>query len=505
MASVADPTVPVTLDEIVRLASVSPELFESTFFPNTVRQPNAPFHHAVWEALDSRARLVNLRLFRGSAKTSKLRVYTAKRIAYGLAHTILYIGKSEGHAVRSINWIKKAVQHNPLFAGTFNLKPGAKWQDVEAEIQHGVDQYPIWIMGMGITGSVRGINRDDFRPDLIVLDDVQDEENSATPEQRQKIESLLYGAIIQSLAPASEAPDAKLAMAQTPLNREDISTKAMHDPAWVTVEQGCWTKSTKDLPLEKQESAWPARWTSEELRDMKRSYFKRNQASVWFREMECKLTSPETSAFLPTWLNYYETAPERSDMAVVLTIDPVPPPTEQEIAKGLHKKDYECLAVVGKSKTGTYLLEYSANRGHEPDWTLMEFFRLVQLWKPNKIIVEAIAYQATLSWLLKQAMRTRRVYYLIEERRDKRSKYSKIVDGLSHTASHGELYIREEHLDFIEQFLSYPDVSHDDVLEAVAVGVEELNDPKYTYMIGASGAPDLTPPPKRLTFRRGAP
>ena len=53
-------------------------------------------------------------------------------------------------------------------------------------------------------------------------DDVIDEENSATPEGRAKLEDLLYGAVKGSLAPATEFPDAKLVMLQTPLNKEEV-------------------------------------------------------------------------------------------------------------------------------------------------------------------------------------------------------------------------------------------------------------------------------------------
>ena len=109
---------------------------------------------------------------------------------------------------------------------------------------------------VGITGSIRGINFDDFRPDLIVIDDVIDEENSATVEQRIKIEDLILGALKDSLAPATECPDAKLVMLQTPLNREDASCKALKDDEWVSAVFGCWTPETAGLALNQQESSW---------------------------------------------------------------------------------------------------------------------------------------------------------------------------------------------------------------------------------------------------------
>ena len=199
--------------------------------------------------------------------------------------------------------------------------------------------------------------------------------------------------------------------------------------------------------------------------------------ALWLREKECKLVSPETCAFRENWLRFYDVEPEV--MTVVIVIDPVPPPTDLQIAKGLKGKDYEAFAVVGKSKGDFFLLDYSTNRGHEPDWTIMEFFRLCYKWHPRCVVVETVAYQKTLSWLLKKAMQAQKKYFVIKEYRDRRKKYDRIVDGLSGPASNGRLFVRKEHLEFIMQFRDYQNVSHDDLIEAVAIGVAELEGPNY--------------------------
>lgn len=469
----------ISVEELVQLAAVDSEFFSHEFFPKTVRQSSPPFHRDIWSLLESNNRLVNILVFRGGAKTSILRMYTAKRIAYGLAHTILYIGKSEGHAVRSIKWIKQAVKFNQKFAQVFNLTPGVKWQDTETEIQRGGDEHPVWIMGMGITGSVRGINQDDFRPDLIVVDDAMNEENSATPDMRNKISDLIYGALIESLAPASEAPDAKLVMLQTPQNREDASMMALKDSAWKSARFGCFTADTEDLPLHLQKSIWPARWSNECLRMEKKQATARNKLSTFNREKECKLTSPETTSFKDTWLEYYDDEEGNSllptHMVKVMAIDPVPPPSDIQIAKGMRGKDFEAFAVVGKHQGKYYLLDYSLNRGHDPSWTIAEFMRLAFKWSPRRVVVESVAYQRTLAWLLKQAMRHQKKFWVIKETDDKRKKYDKIVDGLNGPASNGRLFVSRKHTEFISQFRDYPDVANDDLIETVAVCVTELD------------------------------
>ncbi len=174
----------------------------------------------MWNALeDPRYRYVAMECFRDSAKTTILRTYAAKRIAYGMSKTILYISGNEGHAVRSVQWLRAQVEKNHLFASTFGLERGRKWQENEAEIFRATENDTAWIFGAGITSaSLRGINFDDYRPDLIILDDAINDENAGTEEQREKIFTLIATAIKRSLAPASEEPNAKLVFLNTPIH-----------------------------------------------------------------------------------------------------------------------------------------------------------------------------------------------------------------------------------------------------------------------------------------------
>lgn len=485
-AAVADtsptrtPTGDLSLDELVQLCAVDAELFHQTFFPKTFRQKSAPFHYIMDRMLNSNARLVMLQAFRGSSKTTRLRTFTAKRIAYGLARTVVYVGKSEGHAIRSLRWIKRQVLFNPLYAKTFNLVQGDKWADSEVEIKHAIEGHSIFLVGMGITGSTRGINFDDYRPDLIVVDDVLDEENSSTVEQREKIENLIYGALKDSLAPASEMPDAKMVALQTPMNKEDFSMKALEDKAWLSGVFGCWTPETANAPMAQQQSAWEERFPTQVLRLEKQQAADRNKLSLFLREMECRITSPETSSFREEWLKTYDTYPELQNMQVVMVIDPVPPPTETAIQKGFKDKDYEALVIVGLHRGNYYLLDYSQNRGHDPSWTVAEFFRLAYKWNPRRVIVETTAYQATLAWLLRQAMNHQRRYFAIKEFDQKRkTKYNLIVDALNGPGSNGKLYIHISHRDFRQQWREYPNVAHDDLINGAAIGVQDL-----TYALG---------------------
>lgn len=474
----------ISAKELVNLCAVDDELFERTFFPKTFRQKHPPYAQKISDLLNSPERYCNVVIFRGGFKTTKLRGYIAKRISYSISRTVLIIGKSENHALRTSRWIRLQVERNRQWAGVYGLRKGSKWQDHEFEIWHETDEAPINIVAMGITGSTRGVNIDDYRPDLIILDDVLDKENSATAPQRDSIEQHIYGAIWQSLAPRSEAPRAKIVSLATPQHQEDYTVKALKDPQWASLQVGCWTDETKNFPIDKQESAWPDRWSSAELRVEKLGYIRRNQLSTWTREMEVKLTTPENSVFFGSWLHRWDALP--SYMVHYLVIDPVPPPSEAAKAKGLVGLDYEAMGIIGSYAGKYYVREITVNKGHDPTWTCMEFFRLARKYRIRKAIVEQVMYQRTLKWILQQAMKQQHQWFMIDDFPRKISKGSMIVDALTGPGSNDQLFIPpDDHPEgsanspgmaqFIQQFTECgPEgsgLAHDDALEVVAVGV----------------------------------
>jgi len=351
---------------------------------------------------------------------------------------------------------------------------------------HGVDQRPVWVLGVGITGNIRGINFDDYRPDLIILDDVITDENAATLEQRTKVNDLILGALKESLISPVEEPNAKMASLQTPIHLEDATSKMAADPQFDTFRFSCWTRETEDLPVEQQESSWPELYPTEYLRGEKLAAIARNEFSKFAREWEVRLVSPELATFRPTWLRFYDdpnvfrVLPGRSGFFNLLTIDPVPPPSATQMAKQLRGKDSEAHAVVGRKKGEYYVLETVESKGHEPNWTVTSAMELCRKWTCNRIRLLAVGYETVLEGMLKREMARRQVYWPVEVVPTKgRSKFDRISSSLAGTASQGLLWAHQSQSTFLQQFAEYgPTYSgHDDVLEAVADGVNALVNP----------------------------
>lgn len=464
------------LAEVIDLAADDYEFYTRTFFPKTCQSETPPYHLEIDKDLTSGDRYVGVEVFRDGAKTTLLRLFASKRIAYCISRTIMVVGKGQDHAIKTIRWLKRQIEFNPRWSGVYRLKQGSKWTDewieIVSDLFTDVDGQPVRInvVAYGITGQIRGVNIDDYRPDLIVVDDPCDEENTGTPEQRKKISDLFFGALSRCLVPASENPAAMMALLQTSLHPEDLINMAHKDSTWTTHRIPCFD--------DKGNSAWPGRYPTATLLKEKEGFAERGQLDLWMREMECTLVNPETALFREAWLNYWELTPEK--MKVVIAIDPVPPPDDSQVTKGVQDNDFEVLMAIGVWRDRRYVLEYRMNRGHRPDWTIHNYFDMCQTWKPVFTAVETTAYQATLKWLIDQEMMKRQEFWPIEGfgkgKGEKVKKLHLISGALKGLATERFLYVQGNQVELISQFTLYPRVGHDDVLNALAIGLKMIKD-----------------------------
>lgn len=452
--------------EAVTLGATSLITYGKLFFPRTFRQESPTFHSAIATALYSHERYNAFSVFRGGAKTSLLRVYGSQRIAYAISRTIGWVSVSQLHAKFSVRWLRRQVEYNRRWADAFGLRPGKKWTDEWCEIVCNLvrdDQgnpLIITVLALGITGQIRGFNPDDFRFDLLLMDDVLDDENSATIDQRKKIEDLIFGALLKSLAPASESPLAKAVFLQTPMNRDDAMEKCMADPQWNGLRFSCFDDAGQ--------SRWEQRLPTDELLKEKEAHIRRSQYRLWMREMECQIVSGEEKALDITRLKYYEVLPESLD--AVISLDPASSesPDADEFA----------VAAVGFKGNDVYLLDYACERGMMPDAVANNFFNLMLLYHPRKGVCESNGYQRIAAWYLEQEMRKRKLFLPVSRLEVRTKNSDRIMQTLPGLMAFGHLFVRPTHTKFIQQADDYdPQVRDiaDDLLTAVANAIVECN------------------------------
>ena len=450
-------TVDIPLVEAVSLAARDSIFYSRFFFPRTVRQASPGFHRDIWQKIETPGqRYTGAMVYRDGAKTSLARLFTSKRIAYGISHTILFTSKTEAHAIRSVNWVAKQVMFNPLWADTFGLKRGLKWSEGEIEILHGVEEFPIRLIAVGMTGQLRGINIDDYRPDLIVADDVDDEESAGTEAQREKSHNLFFGSLMNTLAAPTEATDPRAIILATPQHPQDIISTCARDPKWSIAVYGCFD--------ERGESRWPEKWPTSFLDGEKQSYINRNQLSLWMREKECKLVSAEIVSFRQEWLKFIEVLPANAFW--LIAIDP---------ASSDNKKtaDDFSISLMCFYAQKVYLVDQYNEIGTMPDKACAVIFQWLRQFPVRNLVAETVGYQKILKWYIEKEMMAQRLYRTVLPFDDKRSKADRILQSILKVAPFGNLIINPRLTKFREQYGTwFPGADmHDDALDSVSIGI----------------------------------
>ena len=476
---------PITAGELIKLCAIENQLYEKTFFSKTVRQASPPFHREMDKAFASNQRFIGVKIFRGGAKTSKMRMFVSKQIAYGIAHTILLVSNSQGHSVKSLEWIKRQVEFNTTWAQTYGLRKGARWSGEDIEIIHGVDTYPIRVLALGITGQIRGVNIDDYRPDLIVVDDADNEETTGSDEQIKKTNDLFFGALAKSLAPETEAPHAKMIFLQTPLATGDIISSCSNDAQWLVLTYGCFDFNGQ--------SRWPERWSTENLLADKEAHIKRGQLALWMREMECEIIPEGGAAFNSDNLKYYDLLPENP--TYLISIDPASSESKEA--------DDQVIMVLAFWRRNIYLVEYSAEKGEEQQIAANKVLEYTRRYKPLGVYVESISYQRTLATFIENEMKLKRIYAPVHKVQDRRRKSDRIIQALGTATGQGNFYVKTSHSKFLTQFARYSPKSndHDDVLDAAAIGIDAGNSLNISDWIEAEYSREDSYAVKQLEFR----
>ena len=473
--------------DIIELAGLDLLFYGQHYFPKTVRQDSPDFHLEITQVLDSGVyEKIAAKVFRGGAKTSLARILISKRVAYAISRTILVVSETAEHSYETVKWLKRAVERKDHWSRDFGLVAGNEyvnedtnerytWRDDKIQIintsvieQSTGRPVVITIVGVGIFGQSRGLNIEDFRPDFILLDDIQDEDNAKTKEQRQKVNDRVYGAIANTLAPRSESPTACMLMLQTPLHREDVIESAKLDPDWKYLEYSCFD--------ENKQSRWPQRWSTEELQRKKMGFINRNQLSLWMREMEVTVVSDELAYFVAGWAmnNLWRHKYELPASPIFyMGVDPTPPPkdSEQKSSQALAKLDNAAIAVIAVHRGHVYVVDHYQTKSPLPTELINKILEMASRWRVRAIGFESLLFARTTKFYLEQEMFKQRSYYRIEAIEDRRKKSVRIRDGLTDLAFNGQLHFHESQNDLISEFLQYPDVDHDDGLDALTIAL----------------------------------
>lgn len=168
------------------------------------------FHKELWQLACSDNKFVAIAAPRGHAKsTAGTIAYTLASILFRSANYVVLVSDTESQAVMFLLAIKQELQENQDIKDFFHLttdEKGVKFEkDTEAVITGSFkDGHKFRIIAKGSESSLRGLLWNGQRPDLIVIDDFENDELVMSKDRREKLKRWFYGALLPSLKPSGK-------------------------------------------------------------------------------------------------------------------------------------------------------------------------------------------------------------------------------------------------------------------------------------------------------------
>jgi predicted phage terminase large subunit-like protein len=283
----------------IEIARRSHQLFFPIYLGHYMKYPSAQFHDELFRITEDEAiRNYVIVAFRNSAKST---IFTLSYPIWAILGQqqkkfILILGHTTQQAQMYMKSIKDELETNRLLRKDLGpFRDESDWQAASIVIP----RYNARIMCASYQQGIRGMRHNQFRPDLIICDDVEDLESTQTKEGRDKVDQWLTGEVI----PAGDQ-NTRLIVVGNLLHEDSLIMRLKQ-----RIELNQFDGKFLAIPFSDDDGklAWPGKFDSPNKVEAE----KKNVGNeiAWQREFMLKIIPDEGQIVHPEWLQYYDQLP----------------------------------------------------------------------------------------------------------------------------------------------------------------------------------------------------
>lgn len=407
---------------------------------------------------------------RSTAKSTAITfAYVLAEICFRQASHVMIVSSNEEIASLFVKDMATEFHENQVLAETFGFKRFQKESETEI-IGMFDDGTKFRVIAKGAGQRMRGIKWDRKRPDLVVIDDLEDDEAVMNKSRRDKLKRWFYGAVIPILKDGG-----KIRMVGTIVHMDSLLEGLMpHGKDKDTVDtELCMYSNRKDPTWRAKKyrahnhdfSAllWPEQLSKKKLLQIRQDFAERGLLDVYSQEY---LNNPidDTTAYFQEedFVERPETSPASRPKTYYAGVD-------FAISQG-QRSDYTVVVVVSVDDTGQMEVE-DIYRGR---WDALEIFEnmfeVQQRYDISLWVAESGAIQKSLGPFLFDEMRKRRVFMPIEVVTATKDKESRARSIQARMRAKAVWFDKDKrwYPDFHEELRRFPKGMHDDQVDAFA-------------------------------------
>lgn len=457
-----------TWKRLISDARYSTKAFATTFLPTYFNRPFADVTNQIFRAIDDpNKQKVVIAAPRGWGKTSiDALAFPARHICYGLKSFIVHVSNTADDAVMKARNLKNALvvedrKRGDIIPTVFGDLKGIQWG--EKQFVAG----KTFVMPRGSGQQIRGLNYKGNRPDLIIVDDLEDAEAVMNEDRREKLKQWFFADLMNSVDRSSDKW--KIVVIGTILHEASLLTQLLKDDTWERITISLCDDSLK--------SNWPQYMSDAQVEALYRAYANQGQADTFAREYQNKPISGLDAVFRTEYFQYYEPS-ELSDDKDVFFVTIVDPAKTTKLSSA----DSAIVTVgINLVKHKIYFHDCVAGKMH-PDELLDAIFSQVVLHNSRILAVEVTGLNEFITLPIKNEMRKRLVTPEFVELKARDKKENRVAQ-LAPFYRQGYIFHNKAVSSKLEiQLISFPRSELWDVMDAFAYTIEVMElDERYFY------------------------
>ena len=289
-----------------RITQERHDLFFHCYFHHYVKYRTATFQKEMFRMTENDAlQTIVITAFRGSAKSTIMNMSYVLWSILGKPGKkfILLVGQTQAQARQHLKNIKEELENNPLLRG--DLGPFREEEDEWRNSCLVISNYGAKIMAVSIDQSVRGLRHKEYRPDLIICDDIEDLQSVKTREGRDKTYSWVKGELI----PAGDR-STRIVFVGNLLHEDCLLRRLQRE-----IASGAMQGAFREYPImnDHGKRLWPGKYPTLATVELERQRV--GSEAAWQREYMLRIIPDLERLIHPSWITYYGEFPDEDTLS----------------------------------------------------------------------------------------------------------------------------------------------------------------------------------------------
>jgi hypothetical protein len=459
-----------------------PMLFALWAFTSShFRDEGAPFHSTILNAAMKSRKLAIAAPRDHSKSTIVSFLYVCFCVVFKKKRHIIILQNTLAKACGSLGAVKFEVANN-LLIRIFNIT--LERDTLEEVIFKHADGWRVRVLckGQEQMGSIRGEKFGAYRPDLIIVDDLEDDKGVQNPELRHELERFFNDAVDPAIDYNSGG---QILVIGTVLHDDALIAKLISPRQYLEYKKYKYRALNSEGANEF--ALWPQRYSVDRLKQIEKE-----EPIKFAKEYQNDPISGARRNFHEKDFRYWSILHNQvtlfSESGGILKSFK---PGDCKAAIGCdlaweEKKENDETVIFPAILTpdDEVLLDYYVNkRGMRPDEFEDIIFKMVDKYErmtEGIVLVgfEKAKLEKVMKWLLAKAMTKRKKYLILKDISWEKDKISRIVTTLSGRYVNHTIFHRKNMGDYEHQLLRIPSGAHDDLPDGAHIVVKLLNFPK---------------------------